>query len=133
MPASSYVATSTLNAWLRGTPPASFPSNVYVGLFLTNPGPSGTGTEVTGGGYSRAPAVFGAPTSASGLTAIVTNSSPVTFPQASSSWGTPQYFALYDSLTGGNMLFYGTIPAPYEVLPGMTPQYGTGVLRTSAV
>lgn len=131
MPASSYLATNTLNAWIRATPPANFPTNVYVGLFLTNPGPSGTGTEVSGNGYARAGATFGAPASSAG-SMVSSNSSPVSFPSATGSWGTPQYFAIYDALTGGNMLFYGIISAPFAISSGMTPQYATGSLRVSA-
>ena len=131
MPASTYVNTNSLNAWLNGSLTVSLPSTVYVGLFLTNPTAAGSGQEVSGTGYARATAAFGSPTQ-SGSSMVCTNSSAITFPTASGSWGTPQYFALYDSSSGGNMLFYGTLPTAYAISSGMTPQFAAGALTVSA-
>lgn len=131
MPASNYVNTNSLKAWLQGSVTITFPSTVYVGLFLTNPTSAGTGTEVSGSGYARTSATFGAPTQ-SGSSMVSTNSGLVTFPQATGSWGTPQYFALYDALTGGNMLFYGALPTAYAISSGMTPQFAAGALTVTA-
>jgi len=131
MPASNYVNTNSLKAWLQGTVSITFPSTVYVGLFLTNPTSSGTGTEVSGSGYTRATATFGNPSS-SGSSMVSSNTASVTFPQATGSWGTPQYFAIYDSLSGGNMLFYGSLPTAYAISSGMTPQFAAGALTVSA-
>lgn len=131
MPASTYVNTNSLKAWLQGTVSITFPTTVYVGLFLTNPTASGSGTEVNGAGYARAQATFGSPTQ-SGTSMVATNSSAVTFPQAQGSWSTPQYFAVYDALTGGNMLFYGSLPTAYAISSGMTPQFAAGALTVSA-
>lgn len=131
MPASNYVNTNSLKAWLQGSVTITFPTNVYVGLFLTNPTAAGTGTEVNGNGYARTLATFGAP-SQSGSSMVSANSGLVTFPQATGSWGTPQYFALYDASTSGNMLFYGSLPTAYAISSGMTPQFAAGALTVSA-
>ena len=131
MPASVYVNTNSLNAWLRGNLSVSLPSTVYVGLFLTNPTTAGTGTEVSGTGYARTAATFGSP-SQSGSSMVCSNTAAVTFPMAGGSWGTPQYFALYDASTGGNMLFFGTLPTAYAISSGMTPQFAAGTLTVSA-
>lgn len=131
MPASNYVNTNSLKAWLQGTVSITFPTTVYVGLFLTNPTSAGTGTEVSGSGYARAAATFGNP-SQSGSSMVASNSAAVTFPQATGSWGTPQYFAIYDNSTSGNMLFYSSLPTAYAISSGMTPQFAAGALTVSA-
>lgn len=130
MPASNYVNTATLNMWLKGIT-ATLPSVVYVGLFTTPPTGAGTGTEVSGNAYARASATFGTPTQ-SGSSMVISNSSPVQFPTATGTWGTPQYFALYDAQTGGNMLFYAALPTTYTITTGMSPRFASGALTVSA-
>lgn len=131
MPGSNYVNTNSLNMWLQGSQSVTLPNNVYVGLFLTNPTSSGVGTEVTGGGYARTLATFGTP-SQSGESMIAANANEIVFPEATASWGTPQYFALYDAATGGHMLFYGSLPTTFEIVAGMTPRFAAGMLTVSA-
>ena len=130
MPASYYVQTNSLNMWLAKSPSVTLPSTVYVGLFLTNPTGAGSGTEVTGNGYSRMAATFGNPTQ-SGSTMVISNTNRIEFPQATGTWGTPQYFALYDSSSGGNLLFYDSLPTTFEIVSGMAPVFVTGNLTVS--
>ena len=52
MPKGNSYKTSTLDTNLTGTK--------YLALFQTNPGPTGTGTEVTYSGYARKPITWGA-------------------------------------------------------------------------
>ena len=52
-------ASTLLNASLRS-------GTYYLALFLTDPTASGTGTEVSGGGYARKIINFGAPSLVSG-------------------------------------------------------------------
>lgn len=77
---------------------------VYVALFTTDPTDAGTGTEVTGGAYARQPISFNA--AANGASG---NSALVAFPTATAPWGTITHAALYDALTGGNMLWHGPL------------------------
>ncbi len=77
------------------------PATLYVGLFTSNPGEAGGGTEVSGGSYARQTAAFTVTGNAAANTAAVE------FPTASASWGTITYAALFDASSGGNMLAYG--------------------------
>lgn len=77
------------------------PTTLYVGLFTSDPGEGGTGTEVSGGSYARQTVAF---TVAGNL---ASNTAAVEFPTASASWGTITYAAVYDAATGGNLLGSG--------------------------
>lgn len=73
----------------------------YLALFTAAPSDAGGGTEVTGGSYARVDisSSFGA--AASGASA---NTSPITFPTATASWGTVTHVGIYDASTSGNLL-----------------------------
>ena len=58
------------------------PSTVYIGLYTSATGAGGTGTEVSGNGYTRKAMAFDA---ASG--GAIDNTSAVEFPTATGSWG----------------------------------------------
>lgn len=110
---SDYLENKVVEHVLRNvtyTPPAT----VYVGLFTAPPGESGGGTEVAGGSYARQPVTFGA-----AVGGLVSNSSQVTFPTCTGSdWGTITDFAIFDALSGGNELYYGTLTSPVIILVG---------------
>jgi len=100
---SDYLENVLINAVLRNTPYSS-PATVYVGLFTSDPTDAGTGTEVTGGAYQRMPVTFTAPTDGQ-----VSNSADVLFPIATANWGTITHVGLYDSLSGGHLLFHAPL------------------------
>jgi hypothetical protein len=49
---------------------------------------------------------------ASGTTATKVNANIVTFPAATADWGTIIAFSVWDTLTGGNFLWWGSVNAP---------------------
>ena len=83
------------------------PTQLYMALFTVAPTDAGGGTEVSGGGYARQPVTFGAGTTQTTGT-LWTNSSTVTFPQATANWGTIVAFAFFDATTAGNMWLWTT-------------------------
>lgn len=91
----------------------------YVALFTTNPTmPAGTGgVEVSGGSYARVAlaSLMGAASAGQ-----ITNSSVVTFPTATASWGTVVGGGIYDALTGGNLLMAGPLTTSQAVGSGNT-------------
>lgn len=93
---------------------AGAPSAVYVGLFLTNPGDAGSGTEVSYTGYARKRITFSAPASMEDGIGI-SNSADITFPTAPSAAGTITHIAVFDALTSGNMLIYGELTDPQTI------------------
>jgi len=100
---STYLANKLLDHTLRNvayTPPTA----VYVALYTNNPTASGTGTEVSGGGYARQQVTFNA--SSGG---VITNNADVVFPTATASWGTVTYVGIRDAATGGNLLYFAPL------------------------
>lgn len=95
-----------------GATPYTAPATLYVGLFTSNPGEAGGGTEVSGGSYARQTAAF---TVAANL---ASNTAAVEFPTASASWGTITHAAIFDAATGGNMLAYGALTASKTIATG---------------
>lgn len=81
------------------------PATVYSALFTAIPSDASGGTEVTNAasGYTRVASTFA--TAASGQTS---NSSAVTFATAAAAY-TIVGWALFDAITGGNMLYWATV------------------------
>ena len=98
-----------LNASTNLTLPA-IPS-VYVALFETDPTDAGTGTErATTLGYARKQVTAGFTNMTGVLTGISANTSEIAFAQASGDWTNPiTHIALFDAVTGGNMLYHGIL------------------------
>jgi hypothetical protein len=101
-----------INALLRNT---SFvpPTTVWLALYTTTVTYADTGTEVSGGAYTRMPITFSAPSGG-----VCTNNTLITFPTASASWGTVTWAAIRDAATAGNLLFYGPLVSSRTVLSG---------------
>ena len=79
------------------------PTNWYVGLLTAAPSDSAGGTEVSGGSYARQVIAF---TITGGGTALAVNTSAITFPTATTDWGTIGWVGIYDALTSGNLVAY---------------------------
>ena len=92
-----------LNLTLSGASYAGV-DDPYISLWTTDPTDDETGTEVSGGGYTRIQASFATATGSSGQTAT---DADVTFPTATGSWGIVSYIGLHESATGtGNMMYH---------------------------
>jgi len=122
---SNYLENAILNHLLRNTSYTP-PSTIYLALYTTDPTDADTGTEVSGGSYARQAITFNPASSRS-----TSNSATVTFPEATSDWGTISYWGLKDSLTGGNLLFYGTFSNPETINSGDQLEIGSGTLTVS--
>lgn len=96
---SNYLISELLDHIL-GTSSWTQPSFLRLHLYTSNPGPSDSGTEVSGIGYAPQAISMGA--SASGITSNITaeNFGPVGGP-----WGAVSHWGLKDSV--GNLLLYG--------------------------
>jgi len=98
----NYTETEVLE-WLLTNTAVTRPTAWYVGLFTAAPGEAGGGTEVSGGSYARESATF----TVSGATA--SNSANIEFTEATASWGTITHVAIFDAVSGGNMLAYASL------------------------
>lgn len=108
------------------TTPA-IPSNYYIGLSTSEPSIAGVcdGEPSTSGtGYSRVMlSNLSVPNSGT-----ITNTAAVSFPESITSWGTMLYYVVYDALTGGNLLFYGSLSISRSVEPNTVITIKTGEL-----
>jgi hypothetical protein len=96
MAMSDYLEGKLADHVLRGvayTPPSA----LYVALYTTDPTDADTGTEVSGGAYTRKAVVFDAQNK---------NNADITFPEATADWGTITHIGIRDAETGGNLLAY---------------------------
>lgn len=84
-------------------------------------------TEVSGGGYSRVAVTFNNPTGGT-----ITNSSAVTFPQATANWGVIAYWGLYTASTGGTLVAWGPVSPSKTVNTGDVLQIPAGSIQLSA-
>jgi len=97
---SNYLENALINGTLRATNYTA-PTTVYVGLYTSDPTDAKTGTEVSGGSYSRTVVTFAAPSNG-----VTTNNAAVEFPQATADWGTVGWIGILDASTIGNLLYH---------------------------
>lgn len=90
--------------------------SVWIALYTDDPTDAGSGTEVTGGSYTRVRIYdngSGAPdftiAAVDGVGYKVQNDNDVTFPTATAAWGTVTHFGLLDASTAGNLLMHGAL------------------------
>ena len=114
----NYLENKLIDHFL-GTTTYTKPAAVYVGLFTVTPGEAGGGTEVTGGSYARQAATFTA--ASSGATSNNSN-----MPAA-----TTVAIGIFDALTSGNMLLYGSLTVNKTTDAGDTLRIATGDLDIS--
>jgi len=109
---SNYLENALINATLRNTSYTS-PSTVYVGLYTSDPTDANTGTEVSGGSYTRTAVTMGAPSNG-----VSTNTAAVEFPQASGSWGTVGWIGILDASSSGNLLYHTALDTSKTISSG---------------
>jgi hypothetical protein len=122
---SDFLENALINATLRNTTYTS-PTDVYVGLFTTDPTDDGSGTEVSGGSYARTVATFAAPSDGSSST-----NADVQFPQATGVWGTVTHFGIFDASTAGNLLYHGVLTASKTIETGDVFKIASGNLTVT--
>lgn len=114
---SDYLEEGILNHTLRGQS-MSTPSTIYIALFTSNPTDANSGAEVVDSSYLRQDAAKGG-SIASGWTAPTTssdgkmssNAKLIQFPPIADGSVTISHYGIFDSLTGGNLLYH----APFTV------------------
>ena len=120
---SNYLENKLLDHFL-GTAGYTMPTTVYVGLYTVVPTDAGGGTQVTGGSYARQTAVFSA--AASGTTSNTANIDFANMPAA-----TTVAIGVFDAITSGNLLLWGTLTTNKTTDAGDTLRIATGDLDIS--
>lgn len=116
---SNYAEIGILNTMRNITFAA--PSNLYCGLFLSSPTETGVGgVEIEYPGYERQIITFDPPETMSGGIGIK-NTSQINYAQSPNDAGTVRFIGIFDALTGGNMLLFGTLTDNLTILVGENP------------
>lgn len=118
MSKSNYLEDALLDHSL-GTTAYTAPSAVYLALFTSDPADDASGTELSGNGYARESVSFNASSSGS----ATGPTSATEFSASGGDFGTVTHFALFDALTGGNMLFYGSLTSSKTITDGDTLRF----------
>ena len=119
----NYLENKLIDHFL-GTTSYTMPADVYIALFTVAPSDAGGGTEVTGGSYARQIATFSA--ASSGATSNNSNIDFTGMPAA-----TTVAIGIFDALTSGSMLLYGTLTTNKTTDAGDTLRIATGDLDIS--
>ncbi|HEY9647564.1 MAG TPA: hypothetical protein V6C88_14405 [Chroococcidiopsis sp.] len=98
------------------TPPAT----LYIALFTTTPNveTGASGTEVTGGNYSRVAVTNNATNWPAASGGSKSNGTQINFPTPSAGWGTVVGFGVYDASSAGNMLGAAALTASKVINSG---------------
>jgi len=128
MPFSTYMDNKILDEFFGKvdyTPVAT----LYVALSTTAPTKGATNiTEPTGNAYARVAVTNNTTNFPTASNSTKNNGSVVTFAEATGLWGTVTNWLIYDALTGGNMLAYGTLTNSKTIDVGDTPSFNTNSL-----
>lgn len=104
------------------------PSSVYAALLTAPPGYTGGGTEVAGGSYIRTTITNNATNFPAAATGSKANGVAIAFATPTADWGAVTDFALYDSGSGGNLLYFKQLTVTRTVLSGQTFSVAAGAL-----
>ncbi len=112
------------------------PAKIYIALTKTVATDAMTGTsivEVDGSGYVRTLVCTPGSNCDSGFddpagTGVTENTGAITFATATGDWGPVSGVAIVDASTAGNLLMYGALTTPRNVLNGDIFQFNAGDL-----
>jgi hypothetical protein len=105
----------------------TMPTNVYVGLSTGSFNDDNSGTELSGSGYTRKVASFGAASSGT-----ASNDAAIEFPAATGSWGTISHFGIFDASTSGNLLIHGALTSSKVIESGDILKVAVGDMDITA-
>ncbi len=101
------------------------PAAQYMALFSVAPTDAGGGTELTGNGYARQSITFG---SSSG--GVASNTNTVTFTASGGDWSAAIAGAVFDAVSGGNMLEWNAVTS-VTVTDGNSLTYTAGAIDST--
>ena len=111
---SNYLENALLNLTLNGSAFTAV-DDPYISLHTADPTDAGTGTEVSGTGYTRVQAEFA---DASGTGGSVATTTDTTWAAAGASWGTVGWIGIWDASSSGNMLYHTALDAAKTIDTG---------------
>ena len=123
--ASNHLENIILNT-LRGTSAVGF-DNLYLELFLTAPTKASPGTPVSYPEYQRQQIQWTAP-APEGIGLGIHNATDILFSAPSTNVGEVRYVGIFDAQTGGNMILFGAIAIPLNLIASVEPSLRAGYI-----
>jgi hypothetical protein len=111
------------------------PATTYIALYSVAPTNAGGGTEATGSGYARSALTNNAtnwPAATGSSPSTKANGTVASFGPATGDWSSGSNmvaFGVFDALSSGNLLWWGTLTEAKPVLNGDTPSFAIGALQ----
>jgi hypothetical protein len=112
MAAFSNYMEDAITAWINGTTFPSAPTNTYVQLYSQDPTDEGS---ATGALYTRISVAAGGWTRGTGGAGTLSNTGVITITSSAASGATATHVAVFNAITGGNLLFYGALSASKSI------------------
>jgi hypothetical protein len=113
----------------------SAPATVYAALYSVVPtSASGSGTEASGGSYARKSITNNTTNWPSASGGVKSNGTAITFVTATADWSSGSNMvaaAIYDALTTGNELYFGSLTQSKPVLNGDTAQFAVSAVTVT--
>ena len=104
-----------ITGWINGSTFASAPTSTFVQLYSQDPTDAGS---ATGALYTRVAVAAGGWTRGTGGAGTLTNTAAITITSSAASGATATHVAVFDTITGGNMLFAGALASSKTIATG---------------
>ena len=110
---------------LFGATAYTAPATLHFELFTQAPSDAVGGAPVSGNGYARASYANTPSNWPNAANGTKSNASQITFPAATGNWGAVVAIGIFDAPSGGQLLFWTTIPSR-QVVSGDVPRFAAG-------
>jgi hypothetical protein len=114
-----------ITGWINGSAFASAPTSTFVQLYSQDPTDAGS---ATGALYTRIAVAAGGWTRGTGGAGTLTNTAAITITSSAASGATATHVAVFDTITGGNMLFAGALTASKTIATGDEVKFNASAL-----
>ena len=104
-----------ITGWINGSAFASAPTSTFVQLYSQDPTDAGS---ATGALYTRIAVAAGGWTRGTGGNGTLTNTGAITITSSAASGATATHVAVFNAITGGDMLFAGLLAASKTIATG---------------
>lgn len=144
--ATSNYAQNHLLDQLNRAQTALTPATLFVALSTSAGSAQSCGTEVSGGSYARVAVTSSlanwsgtqgagttsASSNATGSSGTISNNNAITYPAPTASWTTVVGFCIFDSASGGNLIYYAALTTPKSINGGdAAPSFAASALSIS--
>lgn len=127
---STYYRTAIMNVMRKASGGGDCPGfSPYVGF--CNGDPTGSGSEISGGNYTRQAVTFGNPAQQSSGSDLVQNTNQIATGVATGSWGTVNTVAIFDAVATGHAFAVIPLGTTYNVNSGYSIGIKQGNLQFS--